>query len=80
MEKNLNDFIEKIKTDKIVDLKNQQTKSIAISSEIHQKIKQIAFLYNIPLSNLVGGVLNEWISGNKKAIIKDKKKFIEREL
>ncbi|OFY98843.1 MAG: hypothetical protein A3K10_16575 [Bacteroidetes bacterium RIFCSPLOWO2_12_FULL_31_6] len=70
-------FLETIKEEKNVDSKNQQTKMITVSSVIHLKIKQTSFLYNIPISNLVDGILNQWITENKDAIIADRIKSIK---
>jgi hypothetical protein len=73
----LHDFLDIIKEEKNNGSKNQQTKLIGVSSNIHLKIKQISFLYEIPISNLVDGILNNWITENKEVIVADRIKSIK---
>ncbi len=75
----LNEFLEDIKSPEKVKLFSEQSKSMALPSSIHKKIKQIAFQYNVPQSILVGGILNQWIEDNKERIITDRIESIKND-
>ena len=74
-----NKFLESIKKKENTELFDRQSKSIALPSTIHQKIKQTAFLYSIPQSILVGAILYQWIDDNKERIIADRIKSIKND-
>lgn len=75
----LQEFLKSIKEDKNGKFNSRRTKIVGVSTPIHLKIKQISSLYDIPISNLVDGIIDQWMKENKKEIIADKIKSIDQD-
>ena len=75
----LHEFLKSIKEDKNGKFRSRTIKIVGVSTPIHLKIKQISFLYNIPISILVDGIIDQWMKENKKDIIADKIKSMDQD-